>query len=67
MYQESRCCCCEKLNETDDDGGVAAIECRSSRFEDADSVENHGVDAGELLEEHDTHRNSKRFQNRSLQ
>ena len=67
FYQEPGRCRGNKLNETDNDGGIATIKRCSSWFEDADSVENHGVNAGELLEEHDAHGNAERFQNGSFQ
>ena len=54
------------MNKTDDDGGVSAVECRSSRPEDAHSIEDHSVDASELLEEHDGHRDAQRFQHRTF-
>lgn len=54
--QKTRSKSTEKLNDTDDDGGVSSVKCASSRFENINSVKNHGVDPGELLEEHKSHR-----------
>lgn len=66
-YQESWSGSSEQLDETDDDGGVTAIKRSSGRFEDTNSVEDHGIDSSELLEEHDAHQNTEWLQYGSSQ
>lgn len=65
-YKKSRCCRGEELNEADDNGSVTTVYGGSSWFENADSVEDHGVNASKLLKEHDSQGNAEWYQNGSF-
>ena len=55
------------MDDTDNDGAVATIDCAAGRLEDANGVVDNGIDPGKLLEEHNTRGNSKRFYNWTFQ
>ena len=66
-YQHSRARGENELNETDDNSRIMFIYCASSWLENADSVIHDSVDTAELLKEHQTHGDTKGFQNGTLQ
>ena len=60
--------CCEELHDPHDDGGEVLVDgVRAGGAEDGHRVEDDGVDAAPLLEEHQAHVDEERHQDGAVQ
>ena len=64
---EERTECCQKLRDPDDNRGQVFFDGGVGGVKDGDGVENDGVDAGPLLEEHQAQGDEQRSKHGSLE